>query len=152
MSFYVFWKVWRRIVDVPPNAPGGVSSRSVHLGVTTARTLKMSRFLIWTKESKSGKSFWETDFRKSSAKHGLLCQILSRHLNIFFKMGEFRKPWLGAEGHMSVITGVVSARELGYDWGRSLREHPRSTGHRPASTNHDINFWKLCVSLFRLLA
>ncbi|KAF5933151.1 hypothetical protein HYC85_029322 [Camellia sinensis] len=31
-----------------------------------------------------------------------------------------------AKGHMSVITKVASARELGYDWGRSLREHPRS--------------------------
>ena len=75
----IFVRVCRR-----PRMPREDESRSVRIGLTTVRALKLSRFLIWTKESKSGKSFWEkTDFERS-AKHGLLCQIQSRHLNVLF--------------------------------------------------------------------
>ena len=42
--------------------------------------------------------------------------------------------------HMSVITGVVSARELGYDRGRSAMSTPSRPVKRPASTNRDILF------------
>ncbi|GMP93691.1 hypothetical protein CsSME_00043416 [Camellia sinensis var. sinensis] len=47
---------------------------------------------------------------------------------------------IGEDGdrHVSVITKVASAWELGYDWGRSLREHPCSPNQRSASTSYDI--------------
>ena len=65
---------------------------------------------------------------------------------LLFYFGIFRTPWLCAKGHASVISKIASARELGYDWGRSLREHPRAPDQRSASTNHNIYFRKtLCV-------
>ena len=70
----------------------------------------------------------------------------------YFILGNLGNPASVPTGHVSVITKVASARELGYDWGRSLREHPRSPGHRPASTNHDINFRKHCEFLFRFIS
>ena len=69
-----------------------------------------------------------------------------------FYLVEFRKPRLGAKGHVSVITKVASARELGYDWGRSAMSTPARPIRRSAFTNHDILFLITHASSFRLLA
>ena len=54
-------------------------------------------------------------------KNGLLCQIQSRHLNIFRK---FRKPMTRAKGHVFVITKIILARELRYERRMSWIKHP----------------------------
>lgn len=64
--------------------PAGACLQFPRGALATVRTRFMLRFLIWTKESKSGKSFWENRFLERTAKHGLLFQIQSRHLNILF--------------------------------------------------------------------
>ena len=73
-----------------PNVPGGKSLVWAHYSSDSkvavlyliSQSAMQDRWII--KESKSGKSFWKTDFLERSAKHGLLCQIQSRHLNILF--------------------------------------------------------------------
>ena len=44
----------------------------------------------------------------------------------------------GRGGTVFPHTKVASARVLRYEWGRSLREHPRAPEQKSASTNHDI--------------
>ena len=123
----------------------------VRYWVTTVRRTQMSRFLILNQRVQIRQiGLRKTDFWKKCQTWTALPDTESPPK--YFTFGKFRKPWLGAKGHVSVITKVASARELGYDWGRSLREHPRTPGQRPASTNHDIWCWKHCVFLFRLLA
>ena len=128
--------------------------------IATVRT-QMSRFLIWSHNvryeiDKSPKS------PNSANRFGKLilikkCQTWTALPDTesppkYFILGNLGNPDSVPKGHVSVITKVASARELGYDWGRSLREHPRSPGHRPASTNHDINFWKHCEFLLRFIS
>ena len=80
--------------------------------------------------------FWKIDFESKMPKMDCITKFQSCHLNIFRK---FRKPVTRAKGHLSVITKVVSARELRYERGRSWIEHPHSPDQRLPSTNHDVN-------------
>ena len=82
-------------------------------------------------------------------KNGLLCQIQSHHLNIFLR--KFRKPMTRAKGHVSVITKIVSARELRYERGRSSIEYPHSPDQKSASINHDMNLMYIICSCSGLL-
>ena len=67
-----------------PERPGRVSSRSVHFGVTTAQDSQNCHgSKSEPKRPNPANRFEKTDFERS-AKHGLLCQIQSRHLNILF--------------------------------------------------------------------
>ena len=126
--------------------------RRARVGLATVRTRFVSRSLVCTKESKSGKSFWDTDFFFEKKCQTWTALPDTESPSKYFKMGEFRKPWLGAKGHVFVITKVASARELGYDWGRSAMSTPSRPIRRSASTNRDIHFWKHYVFLSRLLA
>ncbi|KAF5960667.1 hypothetical protein HYC85_001876 [Camellia sinensis] len=68
--------------------------------------------------------FEKTDFRKKCQTWTALPDTESPPK--YFILGNLGNPDSVPKGHVSVITKVASARELGYDWGRSLREHPRS--------------------------
>jgi len=55
------------------------------------------------------------------AKNGLHCQILESPPKYFEK---FRKLITCAKGHLSVVTKVISVRELRYERGTTWIEHP----------------------------
>ena len=61
--------------------------------------------------------FWKIDFESN-------CQKWTALLDIelppeYFILEKFRKPMTRAKGHVSVITKIISARELRYQRGRS---------------------------------
>ena len=127
---YPYWIV-PVIVDVPER-PGRMNPVLFVCGSATVRT-QIVTVLNLNQRVQIRQIILRKQIFERSAKHGLLCQIQSRHLNVF--NGKFRKPWLGAKGHVSVITKVASARELGYDWGRSAMSTPsRPIKDRPLLT------------------
>ena len=93
--------------------------------------------------------FWKIDFQSNCQKWTALPDTKSPPK--YFILEKFRKSMTRAKGHVSVITKIVSARELRYERGRSWIEHSRLPDQRSAFTNHDMIFIKITCSCFSLL-
>jgi len=88
--FYILSRVARNCRH--PRMPREVESRSVRIGLTTVRTLKYCHGSKSEPKSPNlANRFEKTDIFERSSKHGLLCQIQSRHLNILF-LGNLGNP------------------------------------------------------------